>query len=36
MHGIWKEKWTLIHFVLCLMFVKVHIREFKKIDKLNH
>jgi len=33
MHGIYKVKWTLIHFVRCLMFVKRHILELKKIDK---
>lgn len=36
MHGIWKVKWILIHFVQCLMYVKLHIQGFKKIDRSSH
>jgi hypothetical protein len=36
MHGIYKVKWTLIHSAQFLMYVNLHIQEYKKIDKLNH
>lgn len=36
MHGIYKEKWILILSVQYLMYVNLHIQEYKKIGKLSH
>jgi hypothetical protein len=33
MHGTLKVKWILTRFVQCLMYVKLHILEFKEIGK---